>query len=170
MKNLFLFIMAALAVFKINAQQVPDYSSLENGTPEQIATRANEAALQAATYLLSMPPDTNNQDIKDAASYTVMWMSATPDYSFELDNACVKMYGGDPALLQVLLAAMVEYEITNPENKDDGEKVRVNAVKRLIAYAQDPKNKITIHDDLKNAIKADNKGKLDKYLSSINYE
>lgn len=170
MKNLILLLLLAYSYFPVHAQQVPDYSGIEGGTTEQKIARANEAALQSATYLLAMPPDTNNQDVKDAAAYLLMWMTATPDYSFELGDAELELYGSNPALLAVLLAAMVDYEMNNPANKDDKHKVRLNATRKFIAYAQNPANKVAMPDGLKKAATADKKGELDKYLSSFDKE
>jgi hypothetical protein len=170
MKYLILLPFLACICLHVNAQQVPDYSSVEHGTNEQKIARANEAALQAATYLLAMPPDTTNKDVKDAASYMVMWMAETPDYSFELDSAGAQLYGGNSALLSRLLAAMVEYEMKNPADKDDKKKVRLNAARKLIAYAQNPAYKIKMPDGLKKAVAADKKGELDKYLASFDKE
>lgn len=167
MRTLLLFLLTICICNKVNAQQVPDYSLATNGTDEQKKARANEAALQAATYLLAMPPDTNNADVRQAASYLVMWMAATPDYSFELDEAGSKLYGRNTALLSVLLAAMVEYEMKHHADKDDMQKVLLNAARRLIAYAEIPENNVKMPDALKKAAIADRKGELEQYLASL---
>jgi hypothetical protein len=167
MKKLMFLLLLTYTFVQTHAQKVPDYSSVENGTSEQKIARANEAALQAATYLLSVPPDTNNKDVKDAMQYLVLWMTATQDYSFEIGNAEAQLYGHSPALLSILFAAMTEYEMKNPANKDDKQKVRLYAVKRLIKYSQNPSNKVEMPEELKKAAVADKKGELDKYLASL---
>jgi|GEM_PF-2919576 len=170
MKNLFIILLSTCLYSNVYAQKVPDYSSLEGGTHEQNVARANEAALQSATYLLAMPPDTTNEDVKNAAAYMLMWMTATEEYSFELDEAGSVLYGGDRSLLSILLAAMVEYEMKHPADKDNWSKVRLNAAKKLIAYAHKPANKIQMHEGLKKAAEADEKGELEKYLASFDEE
>lgn len=170
MKRVVLTLLVFCVVVNVYAQQVPDYSSVNTGTKAEQAVKADEVALQAAEYLLATPMDSNDNTIKEAASYLFRWMTMAPDYTFNIDEACEHMYGGDPALLPILLAAMVEYEMKHPDNKNNAEKVRVNATKGLIAYAQNPKNNVVMHDDLKGAAKADKKGKLAKYLATFDVE
>jgi hypothetical protein len=167
MKFLTLLLLLPLICLNVAAQQVPDYSAVNNGTKEQKIARANEAAMQAVTYLLAMPADTNNNDVKEAGSYLIMWMTETPDYSFELDEAGSKLYSGNTSLMSRFLAAMVEYEIQNPADKDDKLKVRLNAARKLIAYSQNPVNKVKMPESLKKAAIAEKKGELDKYLASL---
>lgn len=167
MKNLVFILFFTCTCLQANAQHIPDYSTVKDGTPEQRIARANEAALQAATYLLSVPPDTNNKDVNDASQYLLLWMTETSDYNFELDDATVQLYIPNRALLPVLLAAMVEYEMKKPENKDDMKKVRMHAAKKLIQYAQDPANKVNMPDGLKKAAIAEKNGELNKYLASF---
>jgi hypothetical protein len=170
MKNLLILLLLACTYSQVRGQQIPDYSLNDDLTKEQMVVRANEIALQTATYLLSIPANTNNTDRKEAAGYLTMWMSATSEYSFEIDYAVLQLYGENTALLPVMLAAMAEYEMKNPENKNDMQKVRLHAAQRLIRYAQDPANNVKMHDELQAAANADKKGKLDKYLASLNKE
>lgn len=167
MKNLLFLLLLICCCSQINAQQVPDYSQVKNGTKAQTIARANEAALQAATYLLSMPPDTTNEDIQNATQYLILWMTQTDEYTFEVDEAAISLYEGNTAMMPVLLASMVEYQMKNPANKDDRQKVTLNAAKRMIAYAHNPANNIIMPDGLKKAAEAEKKGELDKYLASL---
>lgn len=167
MKKQLLFIVTFIISSHLFGQQLPDYSTLKGGTTEQNKARANEAALQAATYLLSVPPDTSNENVKEAASYLVMWMTATKDYSFSLDNVLISIYGDKKELLPVLLAAMVDFEMKNPAKKDETETVRLHAVQTLISYVQNPTNKASMSLTLIKAANAQKKGELDKYLSSL---
>lgn len=167
MRYLILLPIIACMSLQVRAQMVPDYSTIENGTKEQKIARANEAALQAANYLLAIPPNGKGKDEKDASSYLLAWMAETAEYTFELDSACTMLYGGDPDLLCRLLAGMVTYAMSNPANKDNKQKVRLNAAQQLIVYAQNPANKIKVPDVLGKAALANKKGELDKYLASF---
>ncbi len=167
MKNLIILITLICAFTHISAQQKPDYTPIENGTKQEKIAKANEVALQAAKYLLATPIDTNDEDIKQAASYLLMWMTVTEEYSFEIGNAAMELCGSNKSLLSRYLAAMVEYEMNNPENKDDKHKVGLYAAQKLIKYAQDPAHNAVMHSELKKAAKADKNGKLAEHLTAI---
>lgn len=167
MKSLIVLLFMTCMCLHASAQQKPDYSTVSNGTKEQKVARANEAALQSAGYLLSTPPDTSNADIKQASTYLIAWMSASEEYNFEFGNTEVQLYDGNSALLARLLAAMVEYEIKNPNDKSNTKKVQANAVRRLITYAKTPANNIKMSKALKKAEAADQKGTLEEYLASL---
>lgn len=148
------------------AQQKPDYSTVE-GTKAQKIARANEVARQAAQYLLATPPDTSDQDIKEAGSYLMMWMTETEEYTFELDVASVKLYDENLSLLPRLMAGMVLYQMNHHEEKDNRIKVRAGAARTLIAYVKTPAYNISVPDALRKADEADKKGKLEQYLNAL---
>ena len=62
------------------------------------------------------------------------------------------------------MAAMTKYALENKADAKDQNKVKLNAVKLIIAYVKDEKNKVKLNAELKKAIEADDKGQLSAYL------
>ena len=62
------------------------------------------------------------------------------------------------------MAAMTKFALENKADAKDQNKVKLNAVKLIIAYVKDEKNKVKLNAELKKAIEADDKGQLSAYL------
>ncbi|RYZ52156.1 MAG: hypothetical protein EOP49_10225 [Sphingobacteriales bacterium] len=170
MKKFLLALLLVATYSEMQAQKPPVYAPIGNVSEAEKNAKLNEIAAQAAAYLLAVPTDTTKEDVKDAIGFLVTWMSETPDYTFEVGPAAMKLSGENTTLMPVFLAAMVEYQIKNPQFKDDREKVMLHASRRLIAYAQEPSHKAKMPDQLKKAAAADKKGELNKFVSALNEE
>lgn len=146
------------------AQTLPDYSSIKLNAKEDFNSTANDAALQAANYILSSPIDNKNNDRLKSLSYIIRWMQGTPDYNFSLDDQATKFAKNSDELLGLYMAAMTKYVLENNADSKDQNKIKLNSVMLVVSYSRDPKNNVKLNKELKNLIKADDKGQLAEYL------
>lgn len=146
------------------AQHLPDFDAIKLEKSEDYNATANDAALQAANFIFSTPLEKNDPGRLKSLQYIIKWMTGTPDYSFSLDEQATKFAKKNDDLLGLYMAAMTKYVLENKENSKDQNMVKLNAVKLIIAYAKDEKNKVKINTELKKAIEADDKGELSAYL------
>jgi hypothetical protein len=164
MKSLILLFFLGLFCKLSFAQNLPDFSSIKLDAKEDYTSTANDAALQAANYILSSPIDNKNNDRLKSIAYTIRWMQGTPDYNFTLDEQTTKFAKKNDDLLALYMAAMVKYVLENKEDSKDQNKIKLNSVKLILSYSRDPKNNVKINKELKNLIEADSKGQLAAYL------
>lgn len=146
------------------AQNLPDFDAINLEKKEDFNSTADNAALQTADFLLSTPLVKNNIDRLKSLQYIIKWMSGTPDYNFTLDGQATKFAKKNDELLGLYMAAMTKYVLENKIESKDQNKIKLNAVKLIIIYAKDEKNKVKINNELKKAIEADDKGQLSEYL------
>lgn len=59
---------------------------------------------------------------------------------------------------------MTKFILENKADAKDQNKIKLHAVRLIIAYAKDEKNKVKINSELKKAIEADEKDELAAYL------
>ncbi len=147
------------------AQTLPDFDAIKLETKEDYNSIADNAALQAADFLLTTPLEKDNISRLRSLQYIIKWMSGTPDYNFTLNEQATKFAKKNDDLLGLYMAAMTKYVLENKADAKDQDKVKLNAVKLIIAYAKDEKNKVRLNAELKKAIEADDKGKLSEYLN-----
>jgi hypothetical protein len=164
MKRLFFGLLFGLLSNICFAQALPDFDAIKLEKKEDFNSTADNAALQASNFLLSTPLEKNNIDRLKSLQYIIKWMSATPDYNFTLDEQATKFAKKNDDLLGLYMAGMTKYVLENKADSKDQNKIKLNAVKLIIAYAKDEKNKIKINSELKKAIEADGKGQLSEYL------
>jgi hypothetical protein len=146
------------------AQTLPDLDAIKLEKKEDFNSTADNAALQASDFLLSTPMEKNNIDRLKSLQYIIKWMSGTPDYNFTLDEQATKFAKKNDDLLGLYMAAMTKYVLENKADSKDQNKIKLNAVKLIVAYAKDEKNKVKISSELKKVIEADGKGQLSEYL------
>jgi hypothetical protein len=109
---------------------------------------ANPAALAAANYILSVPVSKDESYTK-SLRFLLKWMQGTPEYGFEIGNDVGKLVKGNNDLLGVYMAAMSKYCIEHPESAKDHDVVKKNAIDSLIAYCQNPDNKVRMNKALR---------------------
>jgi hypothetical protein len=148
-------------------QQLPDFTTIPLKEESDFNKTANDAALKAATFILSTASVRENAERSRAIGYMMQWMEGTPAYAFNIDAALAKVTGEDRGLFVVVLAGMVEFMLQNEAKKDDMELVRLNAVRKLLGYVQNPSYGITPDGELKNAIAAEKKSELKTYLAKL---
>lgn len=145
-------------------QSLPDFEAIKLEQKEDFNPISDNAALQASNFLLSTPFDKNNIDRIKALRFTLRWMSGTPDYKFTFDKQATKFAKRNHHLLGLYIAAMTKFVLENETDSKDQDKIKLNALKLVLEYVKDEKNKVRINSELKKAIEADNKGKLSEYL------
>jgi hypothetical protein len=146
------------------AQTLPDFDAIKLEKKEDYNATTDNAALQASGFLLSTPLEKDNIDRLKSLQYIIKWMSGTPDYNFTLDVQATKFAKKNDDLLGLYMAAMAKYVLENKVDSKDQNKIKLNAVKLIINYAKDEKNKVKINAEIKKAIEADEKGQLSEYL------
>jgi hypothetical protein len=164
MKKITLLILTAAAYLTAFAQGVPDCSTIKLDSKEGFDSVANMAALNASTYLLSIPADKTDNDRNKTIQYLLQWMTATPEYSFYVDETVRKVVRNNDKLLTLYLAAATKYSLENKHESKNEKHVKLNSIRRLIQYAKDPKNNLTVGTEFKKAIKAEEQGRLPEYL------
>jgi hypothetical protein len=146
------------------SQTLPDFDGIKLETKEDFNSAADNAALRASDFLLSTPLEKNNIDRLKSLQYVIKWMSGTPEYSFTLDEQATKFAKKNDDLLGLYMAAMTKYVLENKADSKDQNKVKLNAVRLIVAYAKDENNKVKISSELKKVIAAEGNGKLSEYL------
>lgn len=146
------------------AQTLPDFNAIKLEKIEDYNVAANNAALQASNFLFSTPMDPDNLDRLKSVQYILKWMSGSPEYNFSIDADAVKLSDDNKDILGLYMAAMTKYALENKAEANDQDKIKLNAVKLIIAYAKEEKNKVKLNAELKKAIKAERKGQLPAYL------
>jgi hypothetical protein len=146
------------------SQTLPDFDGIKLETKEDFNSTADNAALQASDFLLSTPLEKNNIDRLRSLQYVIKWMSGTPEYSFTLDEQATKFAKKNDNLLGLYMAAMTKYVLENKADSKDQNKIKLNAVRLIVAYAKDENNKVKISSELKKVIEAEKNGKLSEYL------
>jgi hypothetical protein len=164
MKRIFFGLLSGVLCLASFSQTLPDFESIRLERKEDFNSTADSAALQSANFLLSTPLEKDNIDRLKSIQYIIKWMSGTPDYSFSLDEQATKLAKKNNDLLGLYMAAMTKYVLENKADSKDQNKIKLNAVKLLIAYAKDKTNNVKINSELKKAIAADEKGQLSEYL------
>lgn len=164
MKKIFLLATTLLWAMLCFSQNVPNYSSIKLETKEDYNQAANDAAHQAANYILSTPVDKHNMNRLQSIVYLLKWMTGSPDYSFAIDEEITKLAKKNDDLMAVYMAAMAKYVLENKTESTNANKVKLNAVKLVVDFSKDTRNNVKQTSELKKLIEADNNGKLAEYL------
>lgn len=164
MKNILLSVFAVLFFGFTAAQELPDFGAYDLEDPASFNPKTDTAARLAANYLLSTPVNAQKEERQKALVFLITWMTNTPDYSFSLYGTITKVTDGDSDILGLYMAAMTKYAMENPGSLEDGDTVQVEALSMLIAYAKNPRNNLKMTSGLKQAAKAEKKGKLLEFL------
>lgn len=145
------------------SQELPDYDKyiLHERTDYKAA---DSIALKASDYLLSTPFEKNNVDRLRSIQFMIRWMSGTPDYNFNLDQSVSKVIKGNDEMLALYMAAMTKYSLENPASAKNEHLVKVNSMKLVLAYCENPKNNMKMTRELHKLSVANKKGELDKAL------
>jgi hypothetical protein len=158
-----LSIALGIVVTTATAQKVPDYDNVKLSEAADYKT-ADGTALQAATYVLSVPLSKDDSDRLKSIQFIIKWMSGTPDYTFTLDGVIEKVTKGNDEMLGVYMAAMTKYALEHPDQAKDPKVVKLNAVMLLLDYCENPAYKVKSTESLKKLLDARNKGELEKEL------
>lgn len=153
--------LATLLIIPAFAQEIPNYEEIKLESPADYKA-AEPQALGAANFLLASPNDMSAPDRLKSSQFLIRWMSGTRDYTFGLDESTQILV--DANLLNLYMAAMTKYCLENPANAKDAQQVKVSSWKILLAYCDDPKNKVKMTKKLKKLSEANKNGTLEKSL------
>ncbi len=147
------------------SQSLPNFDEIKLKSDADFNKVANDAALMASNYLLSTPMDLDNFDRVRSLKYIADWMTGTPDYTFEIDEQVAKFVNKNQDLFGLYMTAMTKYVLENKSASNNQNEIKLNAVRIMLKYSSDPKNNVKITKEMKNAIKAEKKGKLEEFLN-----
>lgn len=162
MRTVLIALLLGLGSLTASAQALPDFGSIRLSEKEDYDDKANEAALTAATYLLSAPLDDANR--RPAMAYLIRWMTGSPHYSFTLDAKAMRFAKTDDELLNLYMAGMARFALENKDKAADAKAVNIGSLQHVANYAANPANGVKMNSELKKLIKANEAGKLAAYL------
>jgi len=163
MKGIIIIIMLAIVFNSSFAQSTTDYDNVKLATAADCKA-ADPIALEASTYLLSMPFEKDNVVRLKSLAFIIQWMSATPDYHFTLDESVVKPLKSNDEYLGLYMAAMTKYSLENKESANDLNLVKVNAMTAVLNYCENEANNMKMTKPLKKLSEAKANGELEKSL------
>jgi hypothetical protein len=150
--------------FKSSFSQMPlNYDAIRLETSSDYAA-ADSFALTASNFLLSTPFEKDSPDRLKSLQFIIKWMTGTPDYSFSLDNTASKILKDSDDLLGLYMACMTKFCLENKTSSRDKRLIKLNSMKLLLAYVENPKNNIKMTRQLRKISEADKKGELEKEL------
>jgi len=162
MKKYLVILFAVLCQFSY-AQFVPDYDQIKLQHPTDYK-QSEKFALNAANYLLTTPYEKENAIRNRTLQFLLKWMNGTPDYGFTMEGVSGKIIKGNNDLMALYMASMVKYSLDNKSSADLN-LVRLNAIKILLAYCENPANNIKMTKGLKKLSEANKKGELEKAVA-----
>ena len=156
---------AFLFSLHINAQtkfDVPKNVQLKAGSDYP---KYKDDIINAAKWLEETDLDKDIAKRKEVDAFIIQWISGTPDITVAVTEGHTKLYGDNTELMIVFLASYSRNFLENQNaTKETATKAGVismmNVYKKGIAIA---KNK-----EMEKAIKANDNGKLDKYITDNN--
>lgn len=163
-KTMTLFVLF-LGLITLHAQLQPNYQKIKLKTAEDFTNEANDAALEAANYILSTPINENDTERLLASAYLIKWMQGTPDYTFELHSTVLKSTHKQSGLLIVYMAALAKVVLDTSIESSSKEDINLQSARLLIHYAQNKKNKVKVNADFKKMMAAEKENNLLEYLS-----
>lgn len=162
MKRILLICLLVFAVGDVFAQSLPQFNQIKLQSNKDCKL-AEPQVLQTANFILATPIDTNGSLRTVAAQFLMKWMDGTQDYTFTLDENSTRSFLQNNDLMMVYVASMAKYAILNkPRNS---KAITINAIKNLLAYINDPANKVIKTDGLKDLSQANDKGELESFLN-----
>ncbi|MCU0336022.1 MAG: hypothetical protein MUF62_13450 [Chitinophagaceae bacterium] len=162
MRTALLALLLGLTTVTVSAQSLPDFASIRLQVKEDYDDNANQAALTAATYLLTKP--LSDPQRPAALAYVLRWMTGSPDYSFSLDAKAMRFTKSNDDLLGLYMAGMARFALENKDKAADAKAVNMGGLQHVANYASHAANGVKLNGELKKLIKASQDGKLAAYL------
>jgi len=144
------------------AQTLPAFSQVKLEKIKDYKA-AEPVVVQTADYVLATSIDQNIEAKKAAAQFLMKWMDGTADYTFTLDENSTKSFLQNAELVEVYLAAMSKFAIENKPKLSKS--ITIHAIKDLLAYINNPANKVIQTDDLKALAEANDRNELESFLN-----
>jgi hypothetical protein len=163
MKKPFVTLVICFVSYFAFAQTLPDFKAIKIENAADCRT-VEPQVLQAANYNLSTPFSSKDITRLEALSFLIRWMSATPDFQFNIDQSVGKMMKGNDDVLGLYMAAMAKYVLENKSTSKDQDLIKVNAVTSILTYAENPVNNFKLTKNLKKLSEAKANNELEKAL------
>ncbi|GAA4314312.1 hypothetical protein GCM10023149_10430 [Mucilaginibacter gynuensis] len=161
-KLLFAALLIAFTSYQTIAQVLPRLDKYNLETAEG-AIDADSVALKVADFLFKTPLIRDDNSRLRAGVFLNKWMEATPTYTFMIDEDILDNFEGDFDLKDLYMAALTRFTLQNPNEKNE-DKISVEAMKQVLAYANDDDNMVLLSKRMEKLIAANEKGKLEKAL------
>ncbi|CAN5872848.1 hypothetical protein BH11BAC4_BH11BAC4_05810 [soil metagenome] len=145
------------------AQTIPNFDLIKLEKVSDFKS-AEPFALQTANYLLSNPIKKGSTDRVKSLEFLFKWMSGTPGYSYNFDEARTSISKGNTEILGIYMAALVKYTLENKDSTHNPKLVKLNAVTLLLNYCENKNNNIKMPKQLKAFAEARAKGTLEQEL------
>lgn len=158
----FLLLLSSFCISGVLAQGT-DYESIKLKTAEDCRA-AEPSALEGANYLFSTPFVKDDVRRLKSLQFIILWMTATPDYKFVIDEVAGDLLKGNDELLGLYMGAMTKYVLENKASSGDEKAVKLNSIIILLDYTDNPSNNIKPTKGLKKLSEARAKGELEKAL------
>jgi hypothetical protein len=163
MKQLKLFVLLWMPAAIANAQDFTVLKDIEIKTAEECRTY-DPKALECASFILSSPYKKEDQNRLHASAFLIKWMTASPDYTFEIDKSATELTKKNDALIITYMAAMTKYSLENKRKSKDAKAVKLGSIHLFLEYCKNEVNDVKLTKEIKKAIEADSEGKLNDYL------
>jgi len=117
-----------------------DYSDAEN------------KVLECANYLMSTPLDGTNLNREYAEHFLFLWVSGTPDFTFNICKTASKIIRSNLSLLSIYFACAAKFVLENRDKLKDGNGICKNAISLLLDYCKNPENNVDQSEILENLL------------------
>jgi hypothetical protein len=166
MKTYLLFFLITLSTVTLSQ----DFSDLD---PADFATKEDckkneRRVLDCVTYILSNPVNEKDKNRNDATAAMIVWMTNTPDFSFEIDESLGPLMKKNNDIIGLLMASMAKVALENKNQTLDKKQMKLNSFKMLLEYCSVPANNVKMTKELQKAIEQMKAGKLEEYLKMKN--
>lgn len=140
--------------FKCRSRSI-DFSRLSSIQFNCKADYANveDKVLECVNFLTSTPFDRKNINRSYAESFLAIWISGTPDFSFNIDKTACKLIKYDLSLLSIYLAFAAKYALENRADIKDDSDICRNVFPKVIEYCSNEKNNIKLSDSIVELLK-----------------
>ncbi len=158
--------MLIICLFTANycfSQQLPDYENVKMEKKADYA-EADKVALTAANFILSNPCAKNDINRLKSLQFVIKWMSGSPDFKFSIDESAVKLARGNDELLALYMTAMSKFALKNRDEAGDAKKMKLAAIRTLIAYCENETNNMKMSRELRKLSEANKNGSLESVL------
>lgn len=152
MRNYILFLaligMSATSFAQISSPKTPDL------VKEEDFKKAEKEVLECANYLLSNPVNKETDKRLDYFKFLFKWMEGTPYHTFSIGEEAMDITEGKSEHMILYFTAMTKVVLENETEEMDNDQVQQKALEFLLAYCNEPDNKLKPTKKMKKAGKS----------------
>jgi hypothetical protein len=148
----------------IFAQSETDFSKVSVKTDADCKT-AEPKVIEAANLVIANSLHIDNKSVFAARSFIITWMSATPDFTFGLDDKITKLSDDKNILLMgVFMACEAKFALENRDKSKDEKEVLKGSYSMLAEYCANEKNEVEQSKAVKKLLEAYKADKMKEYV------